>query len=50
MRPIEPINSLYRLITSNNISTPKKKKKFNNYKHSYTLKNREVLGKEGCSF
>ena len=25
-------------------------KKFSNCKHSYTLKNREVLGKEGCSF
>ena len=47
LSPIEPINRLIR--TQYNIQHYKNKK-CNNYKHSYTLKNREVLGNEECFF
>ena len=45
LSPIEPINRLIR--TQYNIQHYNNKK-CNNYKHSYTLKNREVPGNEEC--
>jgi len=50
MRPIEPINRLIQTqskLQDNNVTDTKKS---SNYKLSYTLKNREVFGKEGCYF
>ena len=51
VRPIEPINRFIqtqsKLLEDNNVTNTKKS---SNCKHSYTLKNREVLGKKECSF
>ena len=51
MRPIEPINRLIqiqsKLLQDNSVTDTKKS---SNCKYFYTLKNKEVLGKEGYSF